>query len=159
MPEKRWERVQGIYGDDRRIFNEDDKRDSGEKFTYGQRVTDSFKMSDIVLLNNNLVVQGNENDKLFSAKIKEKVDLIEKKIPFRPSATETHMAMAYATSMRSSCLKRKVGAVIADSTGNVFSSGYNEVPIANKTCLYPILYYLQLHTHVIYVLIRLPKWA
>lgn len=36
--------------------------------------------------------------------------------------------------MRSSCLKRKVGAVIVDITGDVFSSGYNEVPAANNTC-------------------------
>ena len=44
------------------------------------------------------------------------------------------MAKAYAASMRSSCLKRKVGAVIVDITGDVFSSGYNEVPAANNTC-------------------------
>ena len=44
------------------------------------------------------------------------------------------MAIAYAESMRSSCLKRKVGAVIVDLSGAVVSSGYNEVPAANNTC-------------------------
>jgi len=44
------------------------------------------------------------------------------------------MAMAYAASQRSSCLKRKVGAVLADDLGNVISSGYNEVPKHEKTC-------------------------
>ena len=37
--------------------------------------------------------------------------------------------------MRSSCLKRKVGAVIVDDLGNVFSSGYNEVPCTQKSCI------------------------
>lgn len=44
------------------------------------------------------------------------------------------MAIAYAESMRSSCLKRKVGAVIVDLAGAVVSSGYNEVSAANNTC-------------------------
>ena len=45
------------------------------------------------------------------------------------------MAMAYSNSLRSSCLKRKVGAVIIDSKGSVFSSGYNEVPFLERPCL------------------------
>lgn len=46
------------------------------------------------------------------------------------------MAMAYANSLRSSCLKRKVGAVIVDNFGNIFSSGYNEVPADQLPCLH-----------------------
>ena len=46
--------------------------------------------------------------------------------------------MAYSNSLRSSCLKRKVGSVIVDAKGNVFSSGYNEVPLFEKPC--PSLY-------------------
>lgn len=60
--------------------------------------------------------------------------MIEGKEAFAPTYIETNMAIAYAASMRSSCLKRKVGAVIVDITGDVFSSGYNEVPAANNTC-------------------------
>ena len=44
------------------------------------------------------------------------------------------MSMAYANSMRSSCLQRKVGALIIDTFGNVFSSGYNEVPSLERPC-------------------------
>ncbi len=44
------------------------------------------------------------------------------------------MAMAYAISIRSSCLKRKVGALIVDDSGSVISSGYNEVPSTQKNC-------------------------
>lgn len=44
------------------------------------------------------------------------------------------MTMAYANSMRSSCTQRKVGALIIDECGNVFSSGYNEVPSSERPC-------------------------
>ena len=134
-PDERWRRVKSLYNDDRRSFDEDDHRDSGEKVDYGQRVTDSFRMSDIIILNNNNIIKGNQNEKFFAAVLTEKMDLIEKKIPFRPTPMETYMTMAYASSMRSSCLKRKVGAIIVDANGNVFSSGYNEVPSSNKSCL------------------------
>lgn len=130
----RWDRVKDKYSKDRRTFDEDDSRDSGEKIRYGQRVTDTFRMADIVLLNNELIREGNDADARFKAKVKEKVDIIQGEIPFRPTNHETNMAMAYASSMRSSCLKRKVGAMIVDEDGNAFSSGYNEVPSMQKTC-------------------------
>lgn len=133
-PDLRWKRVKDKYEDDRRLFDEDDKRDSNEGIEHGQRVTDSFRMADIILLNNENIVPGNKNEELFLAKLQHNVYLVEKKEIFSPTYIETNMAMAYASSMRSSCLKRKVGAVIVDSFGDVFSSGYNEVPAANNTC-------------------------
>lgn len=133
--ENRWKRVSEKYDNDQREFEEDDKRDSGEKYDYGQRVTDSFRNADIIILNNNKIEPRNKYDKELDAKIIQNIEMIEKKIPFRPNVNETNMAIAYASSMRSSCLKRKVGAAIADAFGNVFSTGYNEVPSANETCL------------------------
>lgn len=133
-PDLRWKRVKNIYDNDRRTFDEDDKRDSNEGISHGQRVTDSFRMSDIILLNNENIIKGNKNEELFLAKLKRNVDLIEGKEVFTPTHVETSMAIAYAESMRSSCLKRKVGAVIVDMSGSVVSSGYNEVPAANNTC-------------------------
>ncbi|HBV83045.1 MAG TPA: hypothetical protein DEB74_09675 [Lachnospiraceae bacterium] len=122
------------YNNDRRAFNEDDKRDSNEGIVHGQRVTDSFRMADIILLNNENIIEGNKNEEIFLAKLKHDVNLIERKEVFAPTYVETNMAIAYAESMRSSCLKRKVGAVIVDLSGAVVSSGYNEVPAANNTC-------------------------
>lgn len=133
-PDLRWKRVSEKYNNDRRAFDEDDKRDSNEGIGYGQRVTDSFRMSDIILLNNENIIEGNKNEELFLAKLKRDVNLIEEKEVFAPTHVETNMAIAYAESMRSSCLKRKVGAVIVDLAGAVVSSGYNEVPAANNTC-------------------------
>ena len=129
-PDLLWKRVKDKYKDDRRAFDEDDKRDSNEGVEYGQRVTDSFRMADIILLNNENIVSGNKNEELFLAKLQHNVKLIERIEAFVPTYIETNMAIAYAESMRSSCLKRKVGAVIVDLAGDVFSSGYNEVPAA-----------------------------
>ena len=133
-PDLRWKRVKDKYNNDRRTFDEDDKRDSNEGIEHGQQVTDSFRMADIILLNNENIVPGNKNEELFLAKLQHNVHLIEGKEIFSPTYVETNMAIAYASSMRSSCLKRKVGAVIVDLAGDVFSSGYNEVPAANNTC-------------------------
>ena len=133
-PDLRWKRVNEKYNNDRRAFNEDDKRDSNEGIEHGQRVTDSFRMADIILLNNENIIEGNKNEEIFLAKLKHDVNLIERKEVFAPTYVETNMAIAYAESMRSSCLKRKVGAVIVDLSGAVVSSGYNEVPAANNTC-------------------------
>lgn len=130
----RWERAKEKYNSDRRGFDEDDKRDSSENFDYGQRVTDSFRNADIVILNNNNIVPGNKYDEELNNKIKNYIELIEEKKKFCPGTNETNMAIAYAASMRSSCLKRKVGAAIAGRDGNIFSTGYNEVPALNDTC-------------------------
>jgi deoxycytidylate deaminase len=68
-----------------------------------------------------------------------------------PSINETLMTMAYCLSKRSSCKKRKVGAIIANVTEyenlkdkvkrkddhlkfQVISSGYNEVPLGTIPC-------------------------
>ena len=131
----RFERTKTKYGGNRTLFDRDDERDSGERFDYGQRVTDTFCGADIVLLNDTPVIKGNENYKNLLLKISDKIGIIERKLNFRPKPIETNMAIAYASSMRSSCLKRKVGAVIVGGRGGVCSSGYNEVPLAQKTCL------------------------
>lgn len=133
-PDVRWKRVKDKYNDDRRAFDEDDKRDSNGGLLHGQRVTDSFRIADVIIMNNENIISGNKNEELFSAKLEHNVNLIEGKEVFSPSYIESNMAIAYAASMRSSCLKRKVGAVIVDMAGDVFSSGYNEVPAANDTC-------------------------
>jgi deoxycytidylate deaminase len=134
-PEIRWKRVSNVYSDNHGEFTKDDKRDSGEKDKYGQQVTNTFRMSDIIILNNEDFHKGNQKHNDFCSLIAEKINIIEHKIPFRPNAVETYMTMAYASSMRSSCLKRKVGSVIVDNSGNVFSSGYNEVPSTQLSCL------------------------
>ncbi|MCM1043934.1 MAG: deaminase [Candidatus Gastranaerophilales bacterium] len=132
----RWKRVQDSYDRNQGLFLEDEKRDKGEKIAYGQRVTDAFLTSDAIILNETEIVNQNEAYKTIRAKIEKYINLfIGKATDKTPSEKEAIMAMAYSNSLRSSCLKRKVGAVIADSKGNIFSSGYNEVPFLERPCL------------------------
>lgn len=131
----RWERVKDTYNGDKGKFEIDDKRDAGESFDYGQRVRDCYLMSDIIIANNEEIQRNNRAKQLMDGKREKYISLIKKEREFPPSEMETIMAMAYANSLRSSCLKRKVGAVIIDNSGNIFSSGYNEVPPNEAPCL------------------------
>lgn len=134
--EIRWERIKDIYGSDQGKFAADEKRDKGEKIEYGQRVTDSFLASDVIILNENEITGENDAAVELNAKITRYIDLFKGTAKNKaPSENESIMAMAYSNSLRSSCINRKVGAVIVDKNGNVFSSGYNEVPLLERPCL------------------------
>ena len=121
----RWKRTKELYDDNERDFKCDDSRDSGENFSYGQKVSETFQTADIVFQNNLNVIEGNEDYATLQENIRSYINVLKGSKAFMPTPDETYMTMAYAASMRSSCLKRKVGAVIVDDMGNVFSSGYN----------------------------------
>jgi len=136
--EKRWTRVRDKYDSNRRSFDEDDQNDTGEDNpAYGQRVGDCFYEADVVLTNDdNFTEVGNEAFGRYAAEIDRYVKLVQEPLRKQQPITrdEALMAMAYAMSQRSSCRKRKVGAIIVDRDGNVISSGYNEVPTYEKPC-------------------------
>jgi len=134
--EIRWERIKDGYHEDQAAFNDDEGRDKGEKVAYGQRVTDAFLTSDAIILNDHRIVGENEAFLKLKAKVEKYIKLFKNTASNKlPTEVEAIMTMAYSNSLRSSCLKRKVGAVIVDCNGNVFSSGYNEVPFLEKPCL------------------------
>lgn len=131
----RWNRVQELYSKNQATFETDDTRDSRENAETGQQVTLCYQMADIIVINKkNIVSSGTEDYIELSRTIQRYIDMIEKKQSFVPTEQETLMTMAYANSMRSSCSQRKVGALIIDNYGNVFSSGYNEVPTSERSC-------------------------
>ena len=133
--EKRWERISTRYDGNLALFEKDDKRDQSEKNENGQQITLCYLMADIIIINNQVIHSpAAEEFTNLSGITKHYISLIERTESFVPSEMETLMTMAYANSMRSSCLQRKVGALIIDNKGNVFSSGYNEVPSSEKTC-------------------------
>ncbi|MGB2986947.1 MAG: deaminase [Phycisphaerae bacterium] len=138
--ETRWERVRAEYEDDRRAFDKDDKRDTGEdSLPHGQRVADCFAEADIVITNDqNFVEPGNDDfAQDLAGKVAEYAALVAHPLERQRSINpiESLMAMAYAASQRSSCNKRKVGAVIVDENSNVVSSGFNEVPEPGRDCV------------------------
>lgn len=51
-----------------------------------------------------------------------------------PTLKETLMAAAYTSGRRSRCIKRKVGAIIADRYDRIISSGFNGVPQGLQEC-------------------------
>lgn len=133
----RWEREKSVYDRDEKSFDEDDLNDTGEgNEDWGQRVGDCFYESDVVFSNDRQITAiGNEDFKALMAKVTQYVDLVRepltKRQPIRPD--EALMAMAYAASQRSSCVKRKVGALIVREAA-VISSGFNEVPGQQRPC-------------------------
>lgn len=133
--ETRWKRVEKKYKRDKVAFEDDDARDSRENFETGQQVTLCYQMADIIIINGkDIKSTGSDDFKALEQKTERFIDIIEGRESFVPSEIETLMAMAYANSVRSSCSQRKVGALIIDDFGNVFSSGYNEVPTSERSC-------------------------
>lgn len=130
----RWDRVKDLYKKEMATFEKDDKRDSDEKKENGQQVSLCYQMADIVVLNSKRIYDDSQDYNEFKKIIKKYIDLFEDKEKFVPNEKETLMTMAYANSLRSSCSQRKVGALIIDDSGNVFSSGYNEVPSSERSC-------------------------
>lgn len=131
----RWERVNERYDDNHKNFATDEKRDKSEKIEHGQRVSDCFLLADVIISNNEEIRGHNVAYNKLKGKIVKYLDLFQNKLEEKtPTEVESNMAMAYANSLRSSCLKRKVGAVIVDENSNVFSSGYNEIPPSEMPC-------------------------
>lgn len=135
--DKRWERIKEKYRGNQALFEADDKRDKEEKCEIGQQIALCYQMSDIIILNEEDNTGGNENSEVFKklqSTVGKYLGYIENHEQYKPTEMETLMTMAYANSMRSSCLQRKVGALIIDDCGNVFSSGFNEVPPSERPC-------------------------
>lgn len=138
--DRRWERIKDKYENNLSSFETDDKRDKDENLEYGQQITLCYQLADIIILNKTHI---HSTDATSFSELKNTtkryIEMIEKRSNFEPfsfvpSEQEALMTMAYANSMRSSCLKRKVGALIIDEFGNVFSSGFNEVPSSESPC-------------------------
>ena len=139
--EKRWERVnRKKYDDNRKAFLEDDENDTGrDSEPHGQRVGDCFYEADVVLANDSNIEAPNQQNEKFR-KLEGTVDrfvtLVSRPLDRnqQPPPHEALMATAYAVGQQSSCMKRKVGAIIVDSSRTVISSGFNEVPRDETPC-------------------------
>lgn len=129
----RWGRIESTYTDKglgRAEFIEDDKRDKNEETDYGQQVELCVDRADI-LIDNSMTVLTTE----FKRKLLEFVDLATGKNYRGASQAEILMNIAFSASHSSKCIKRHVGAVIADPNGQVVSAGYNENPLGTKPCV------------------------
>lgn len=133
----RWKRVKSNYSDSKDKFDADERKDKGVlEPTYGQRISDCFFESDLIILNNEDFLCNDDNEKYSNMKLKIDAYLKALKDPTNsnPTLKETLMAAAYTSGRRSKCYKRKVGAIIADKYDRIISSGFNGVPIGLAEC-------------------------
>jgi len=163
---KEEERTKRLVGENapRKLFDniEDfklaDQRDKEEEEVSGQHVNKCNYLSDIIINNDNHLQEGTDNKNnyltdVFNRYIPAIRAIRNGKLPpdHPPTINETIMTTAYGMSKRSSCEKRKVGAVIAYISEyeklkpkncrpedhirfTVISSGYNEVPLGTAPC-------------------------
>jgi deoxycytidylate deaminase len=141
-PETRWRRLQDVYDKDLKTFERDDSRDSYEENPEGQQVEKCVLGADFVFRNDdNAGASESQRKTIFSRlapdlELMRGVDDASKATQFHrvPTADEVNMAMSYAQSQASRCLKRHVGAVIVGEDGFALSVGYNENPTGMKPC-------------------------
>lgn len=100
-------------------------RDSGEEFSHGQMVGDTFLKSDFFLRieDNSLACIDNKLIRFLNLLFGHEV--------ITPTPDETAMYLASSAAGNSACLSRQVGACITDSNGEVISIGWNDVPKAD----------------------------
>jgi deoxycytidylate deaminase len=155
-------RIGRLVGRDKDFATEDqfhmaDSRDAEEEgIPWGQKVRKCNDLADIIINNEARLPRNSKQAKGFISRFIDNYLLVMKalrdgsRIPDRPpSIDEALMTMAFCASLRSSCDKRKVGAVVArinkfekmpvereeDKTRyQVIASGYNEVPLGTVPC-------------------------
>lgn len=104
--------------------------DSGEEFSHGQSVRDTFPRCDFFLRVDHAVVGPSEARAI--AQINERVrrffDLIFRTAVITPTSEETAMYAATSAARNSACLSRQVGAAVTSSSGELIAVGWNDVP-------------------------------
>lgn len=147
--EARWLRKQSDYEDEEERFKQDDMRDKGdEEPRHGQHTEACVYLSDVVIDNEDQIGYRQEWDYFFY-KIKQYIELMRDPKYRQPTYKELYMHLAYAVSLKSSCNKRQVGAIIVSAgvpeTGTVLrprhevesyvlATGCNDVPIGAPIC-------------------------
>lgn len=99
-------------------------RDSGEEIMHGQSVRDIFQLSDYF-------INANHQTSTIKNRVERFLNLVFETEVITPTHHENAMYTAASVAGNSACLSRQVGACITDSTGNILSVGWNDVPKSN----------------------------
>lgn len=110
-------------------------RDEDSGLTYGQKVADTFHLADFFVDNSpNRFLDDEKKQENRDWDVNDQlgrlIDILTHKKVIRPTPSETGMFHAYGAQMSSACLSRQVGAALMDKSGNLVSTGTNEVPSA-----------------------------
>lgn len=99
-------------------------RDSGEESDSGQRVQDTFPLSDFFLR------ADTGTDSQLGARVRRFLDMMLGTRIITPTVAERAMYAAHSAARNSACLSRQVGAAITSEDGQVIATGWNDVPRA-----------------------------
>lgn len=104
--------------------------DSGEEFDHGQSVRDTFPKCDYFLrVDSGLAEPGNSEAKgQILSKLERFFKLIFRSSVISPTEEENAMYAATSAARNSACLSRQVGAAVTSSSGELLSTGWNDVP-------------------------------
>lgn len=104
--------------------------DSGEEFDHGQSVRDTFPKCDYFLrVEECLAEPGNAAAKgQILSKLERFFKLIFRTAVISPTEEENAMYAASSAARNSACLSRQVGAAVTSSSGELLSTGWNDVP-------------------------------
>ncbi|POD99607.1 anti-phage dCTP deaminase [Pectobacterium odoriferum] len=104
--------------------------DSGEEFDHGQSVRDTFPKCDYFLrVDSGLAEPGNAEAKSqILSKLERFFKLIFRSSVISPTEEENAMYAATSAARNSACLSRQVGAAVTSSSGELLSTGWNDVP-------------------------------
>lgn len=97
-------------------------RDSGEELANGQTVRQTFPFSDYFLR------VENRTESEISERVERFLSLILGIKPITPTVHEMAMHAAASAAGHSACLSRQVGACITSASGDILSTGWNDVP-------------------------------
>lgn len=129
----RWDRLgANLYSDDKKgmkAFFADDERDQDEDTPHGQQVRKCIDQADILIDNSEDVTLGEYKRKVLN--YAELALGFEQRPPYRE---EIMMNVAYSMCHSSRCLKRHVGAIVVDSSGEAMGFGFNENPKGMRPC-------------------------
>jgi deoxycytidylate deaminase/dephospho-CoA kinase len=99
-------------------------RDSGEELDHGQRVEDTFPLSDFFLR------VDSTTDSQRNARVRRFLELMLGTSIITPTINERAMYAAYSAARNSACLSRQVGAALTAADGEILATGWNDVPRA-----------------------------
>lgn len=104
--------------------------DSGEEFSHGQSVRDTFPQCDFFLRVDEPVTGPTENKAVgqLVEKLRRFFSLIFRTTVVSPTPEENAMYAAASAARNSSCLSRQVGAAVTSGVGELLATGWNDVP-------------------------------
>jgi deoxycytidylate deaminase len=105
-------------------------RDAQGGIEHGQRVGDTFHLSDYFVDNSETREESSSQDWTVPEALSRLVKIVIHSQIVRPTASESAMFHAFGAMRASACLSRQVGAAIVDEHDNLVATGTNEVPKA-----------------------------